>query len=346
MVSMLKAKSLAAISKQSAVSGTAHCKPPAANPVKGYELKNVPEDFIVRERSTVIPGNDGKYSYFLMQKRDYNTLKAIGLIAKLSGSSPKDFGFAGTKDRRAVTSQVISFRGDSRRLRGINLAGISLEFLGMGTKPVSLGDLEGNDFEITVRKLEKAPAPAKKFINFFGEQRFSSQNADIGKAIINGDFGKACSLIGIPAEKNDYVGALRKISRKLLQMYVHAYQSWIWNSAVKEYLRACKARDNEKFPIPGFGSELEGCKGDIVRAIMGSEGITERSFIIRKLPEISPEGDERDIFSEAESLEMGILGDDELNPGKKKITLKFFLKKGSYATEFIAQLFQGQPQCP
>ena len=84
---------------------------------------------------------------------------------------------------------------------------------------------------------------------------------------------------------------------------------------------------------------MEGRIGEIIEAIMEKEGITDRDFIIRKIPEISAEGTERDMFIEVKDLEIGNLEDDELNNGKKKSRIKFFLQKGSYATEFIRQVF-------
>ncbi len=298
-----------------------------------YTIKEHPEDFIVREKSTVKIEENGAYSYFLMKKRDYTTVKAVETIAKASNSRLKDFGFAGSKDRRALTEQTISYKGDKKRIEGLKLDSIELKFLGKGNNPISLGDLEGNEFEIIVSNAEKKPKPLKKFLNLFGEQRFSRQNVEVGRAIVNKDFEKACSLLDLEIENNDFVGELRKINRKILQIYVHAYQSFIWNLAVVQYAKEKNDDVNEKIPIPGFGTDLDGRPGEIIEKIMEEEGITGRDFIIRKIPELSAEGDERLMFVEVKNLEIKELKN-------KKIKLKFFLNKGSYATEFIRQAFQ------
>ena len=149
-----------------------------------HKIKQVPEDFVVKEKSSVNFGKEGEYSYFLMGKRDYTTVKAIETIAKSAHAKSKDLGFAGSKDRRAITEQVISFRGSEKRLEGLKLNDIELKFLGKGSKPVSLGDLEGNNFEIVVRNITDSPKPINKITNFFGEQRFSKQNVDVGKVLL------------------------------------------------------------------------------------------------------------------------------------------------------------------
>lgn len=50
------------------------------------------------------------------------------------------------------------------------------------------------------------------------------------------------------------------------------------------------------------------------------------------------EGSSRKALVEVKDLEVNPLEKDELNPGKKKVVLKFFLTKGSYATMVIKKL--------
>ena len=84
-------------------------------------------------------------------------------------------------------------------------------------------------------------------------------------------------------------------------------------------------------------------KDKIISEIMSREKISERDFVIKELPELSAEGGTRKMLCEAENLEVGKLKDDELNPGMKKVLIKFRLRKGSYATEFLKELFSAHP---
>lgn len=315
-----------------------------------YKIKQEPNDFRVKEIISLKTRDKGKYAYFRMKKESYTTVRAIQHIAKSLNIERKRFGFAGSKDKIAVTEQAVSVFGVSKeRLEGVKLKDIKIEFLGYGDSPISLGDLEGNEFEIVIRNLDNVPEVNNtRFVNYFGEQRFSRKNHLIGKAIVKGQFKEAVEMIleaegdieGIVRERinnnsNDYVGALRAVDRKILNMYVHAYQSWIWNRAADEI---SKAEVDVKIPLVGFSTELKGEAGRVVERIMREEGISFRDFIIRQIPELSSEGDERELFAEASGLEAEE-GNDELNDGKKKIKLKFRLKKGSYATIFVKSLF-------
>ena len=72
---------------------------------------------------------------------------------------------------------------------------------------------------------------------------------------------------------------------------------------------------------------------------MKEEGIKYRDFIIKEIPELSSEGGIRKLFVRPLNFEAVEKGEDELNDGKYKIKLRFFLPKSSYATEVIRQMF-------
>ncbi len=311
------------------------------------KLKQVPEDFIVKEISTIIPEKEGEYTYFLLKKKNHTTLTAMAKVGIMLRTPPKWFGCAGNKDKVAITEQVCSVAAISPdSLRSLDIPGIELVPLGKGNKPVSLGDLKGNQFEIVVRDVEKLPMPKTKFINYFGEQRFSTNNSEIGKAIIKKDFEQAVALLlstkslaslqvnkVLTSQPKNYLGALKTLPLKLLKLYVHAYQSLLWNEMAKEY--ASKNEQNKKIQIIGFGTHPD----KEIEEVLKREGINVRDFVIKEFPELSSEGTERDVFVEAKDFKMGELEDDELNQGRKKVRLEFILPPGSYATEFVNQLF-------
>lgn len=311
------------------------------------KLKQVPEDFVVKELTTVEPGKDGEYTYFLLRKRNYTTLKALQQLSAALRTPLSWFGCAGNKDKIAVTEQVCSVATISPdSLRSLALKDIALTPLGKGSKPVSLGDLQGNAFEIVVRDIDTLPQQKTRFINLFGEQRFSTNNAAIGKALVKRDFKQAIALIlgtksetaqkihaVLAAQPKNYLGALKAIPLKLLKLYVHAYQSLLWNELAHKH--AATHHDNMKLPIVGFGTVPDKQLAEILQR----EGVSTRDFIIKEFPEMSSEGTERDVFAEASDFTMSALEDDELNPGRKKVKLAFTLPPGSYATEFVRQLF-------
>jgi len=333
-----------------------------------YLIKQKPEDFVVKENSSLKFVNDasGEYSVFRMRKREYTTERAVQQIADNLHIDRKKIGYAGAKDSKALTEQLISIRGvDKGKIEHLGLKDISLEFVGFINKPISLGDLEGNSFEIIARGLDIAQKPKSinRIVNYFGEQRFSKNNAEIGKAIIKKDFKRAVDRVlesigreeekvieHLQKNKNDFVGALKRIPWKTLNMYIHAYQSKLWNEMTKEIVSGRPPieahRDNSPdstatitLPLIGFATEIEDKElNSSVDRILQSEDVTKDDFVIRAIPELSSAGSERKLFAEVNNLSIGELEDDDLNPDKKKIKITFSLGKGSYATEVIKAL--------
>ena len=314
-----------------------------------YKIKTIPEDFIVKETSKLNFNNKGKYSYYLLKKKDYTTIDAINLISNKLNIKTKYINFAGAKDKKAITTQYISIKNGPKT--DLKLKDIELKFLGKSKDRLNLGDLEGNDFIITVRNLDKKHLNSikknyKKIIktipNYFDEQRFgvNKNNHIIGEYIIKKEFKKACELIPeIKVKNNDFIGALRTINKRILRMYIHSYQSYLFNETIIQYLKL-KPTKNINIPIVGFGTEIKDKNlKKIIEKILKKENISFNDFIIRQIPELSSEGNKRDLFVNIKNFKLESFENDELNKGKIKIKIKFTLDKGSYATNVIKFLF-------
>mgnify|MGYP001163227404 CR=1 FL=1 len=322
---------------------------------ENYILKAIPDDFIVEEIKEIKHLEKGNYSYYILRKKDIGTAEAISKISRKLNIDKKYINFAGNKDKKAVTSQHISIsRGPENDFEDANW---SLKFMGKFKERINLGDLNGNHFEITIRNIESAPKTKDYFVNYFDEQRFSKNNAEIGKLIVKKDFKSACELIEnekmeyfLVEKPNEYANAL-KSEKKLVKIYIHAFQSYLWNKYASEYVRKYGKNiknsdyslgklyfgdiENKKIPLVGFGTDID----EEMKILLKEEGISQRDFLIKSIPELSSEGDERDLIVKAENVKIEKLANDDLNKGKKKVVISFNLPKGSYATMFIKSLF-------
>ncbi len=329
-----------------------------------YQLKQVPQDFIVKEQTNIRAEKTGEFIYFWLTKRNYTTHRACEQLAKQFRIPLKWIGFAGNKDKDAVTTQLISLKHVAReKAEKLSLTDLDLRFYGKGSKPISLGDLQGNTFQITIRNIEKKPLARKHFPNYFDMQRFSEQNPAIGKLLLQKKFSDAVALINDEhilemkqQHPNDPIAVLRALPRKIWMLYINSYQSLLWNRMVALYLQKFKHKTvtfpvgdlvfpteqvkNAKIPLLGFGTEWQNAKiGKIGEELLKQEGITLRDFIVREFPELSSEGGERDLMVTPTGVKMGKLEEDELNAGKKKVTMTFTLPKGSYATMYMRSIF-------
>ena len=320
-----------------------------------YNLKELPEDFIVQEFPQRNFSEEGKYLVCLLKKKNYNTEDAVQAICKALGTVRRNISYAGNKDRKAVTHQYISlYMGSKERIENLDLKDIFLKPIGRINSPISLGDLKGNKFTIIVRNLEKDVSPKNidKFPNYYDEQRFSKNNVRIGRAIIKKDFKSAADIIAnedykygnlvktvLEKEPHNFIGSLQELPSKILLIYVHSYQSYLWNLEAEKYLEKNPDSEQRDLPLVGFYEPEDEESRQITDSILKEENLVYRDFIVREIPSISMEGSTRKLFCNIFDLEFGKLEDDELNPGKKKLLVKFFLEKGSYATMAIKYLF-------
>ena len=142
------------------------------------------EDFQVTELLGFAPQGDGEHDFLWIEKEGQNTAWVAGLLAKFAGIREPDVGFAGLKDRHAVTRQWFSVRrpGEVKpdwsafRAEGVRI----LEITRHGRK-LKRGAHRANRFRIVLRDLSgPASAVAAKLVvirehgapNYFGEQRF------------------------------------------------------------------------------------------------------------------------------------------------------------------------------
>ena len=312
-----------------------------------YKIKQIPEDFYVEEELKLNLKDSGKYSYYILSKKNYSTNDAISAIAKVFKVKSKLINSAGLKDKHAITKQYISVSGGQKKT--LKLKDLTLDFVGRGVDRINVGSLEGNHFSIVVRNITSPPCEVYFVPNYFDSQRFgyNQDNHDIGRLLIKREFKKAVDYfqfndeVKSHIEKNpsDFIGALRKLPKRGLQFYISAYQSYLWNRCIEKYLEYSPEKES-KFPIIGFNLETENReKQEIIDIILKEEGLSLKDFIVREFPEISSDSYERKVFTQVFDLKISQLKDDELNPGMKKVRVQFYLNKGNYATNVIKYMF-------
>lgn len=264
----------------------------------GGHLKTVPEDFVVREISDPPRAKpDGKYTIATVSTRNWETNRLVRMLSRSLGVSRERIGFAGTKDKRAVTTQLMSFYGNPD-LGRIDLKDVSISGAYVGARGIQIGDLIGNEFEITVRDCAVPMDEARGIIsedvsiikktggfpNYFGVQRFGAVRPVthlVGERLVRGDFEGAVrtyisfstpeedeevrtkrkelegrddwsemlpgipesmsfekTMIGVLADGGKWTDAIEAMPVNLQMMFVHAYQSYLFNEMLSRRMDA------------------------------------------------------------------------------------------------------------
>ncbi|NLX49052.1 MAG: tRNA pseudouridine(13) synthase TruD [Methanospirillum sp.] len=177
----------------------------------GGRLRASPGDFVVEECETPPPLTGGPYLVCRLTKTNWEQSKAIRAVASRLGISHRRISYAGTKDRRAVTSQLVSlYNVGERAVRDVRIPDLTLEPVGQANRALALGDLAGNRFRLVVRDcdpgdLEPRCAAACEVVgtgipNYVGLQRFGVVRPIthlIGRLLASGDVeGAVAAYIG------------------------------------------------------------------------------------------------------------------------------------------------------
>jgi len=168
----------------------------------GGRLRSEPGDFTVEEIPEGPWGDSGPYLVLRLTKENWEQQRLVKEMARILGISHRRISWAGTKDRRAVTSQYIFVYGlDPGQVEKISLPGVHIEVAGRAGHPLSLGALRGNRFTIRIRECdpqdltgrvaEVARAAGEGLPNYVGIQRFGVIRPVthlVGEKMLRGDF--------------------------------------------------------------------------------------------------------------------------------------------------------------
>ena len=227
-------------------------------------MKFEPEHFIVEELPLYEPSGTGKHTFFAIRKRNLDTLKAINQLAEALQVNTRQFGYAGLKDKNAVTTQVLSVEDVSpEQVLALALPNIEVLWAERHLRKLRVGQLRGNRFEITVCDVSpRVLLPVKKAMtrlategvpNRFGAQRFGNkQNTHlIGKALLKAEWETAvrylladdpvqfsgfASQVERKAKRGAFEKAVTRIPHRLRKLFLSAYQAYLFNAVLEKRL--------------------------------------------------------------------------------------------------------------
>jgi len=163
-------------------------------------------------------------------------------------------------------------------------------------------------------------------------------------------------LIHLAEQRRDFVGAFHRLPKRLCQLFVQAYQSYLFNKFLSQRIRSgmrLKKPLNEEYklaingegyvalPLIGYEQALSaGQQGEIETRILEEEGVSPRNFKVSAMLGISSKGGLRTALTQVINLEIGKPAKDGANVGKNMLSLGFTLRKGSYATIVLREFMK------
>ncbi|WP_258358675.1 tRNA pseudouridine(13) synthase TruD [Moorella sulfitireducens] len=152
------------------------------------KLKVIPGDFVVREMARLPVREKGPYRLYLLEKKGWNTIDLLIRLAKAHNLPYRLFAYGGLKDRHAHTFQYVTVKHAADLTT--EEENYSLRHMGYMDRPMGPDLLEGNEFAITLRSLDKTEASRITrrvdevrgfgYPNYYDDQRFGSMDRQMG----------------------------------------------------------------------------------------------------------------------------------------------------------------------
>lgn len=202
-----------------------------------FHFKQSPRDFVVEEIPLYEFSGEGEHLVLFIRKKNLTTSELVGILARYLGIKNRDIGYAGLKDKHAMTKQYISInKQHEEALENFEHENVKIISRTYHNNKIRIGHLKGNRFFIKIKKVNPTSAvkidEALKSItkfgmpNFFGYQRFGNDgdNHILGEKLAKGE----------ARERNPRV-------KKLL---INAYQSHLFNLWLSRRLEINKLVNN------------------------------------------------------------------------------------------------------
>jgi len=334
--------------------------PPIAYPdllPTGGRVGPEPEDFVVEEVPAYAASGKGEHQFVLLRKRLLTTQEAAKRLGRACGVNERDVGYAGMKDKHAVTTQWLSLCTKTPISPELDLGpGMEILTVTRHENKLRTGHLIGNRFIITLvgvvdGALERANAIVERLRkdglpNYFGAQRFGHGGRNLPDALAwlerggrsRNRFEQKLFPSVVQSELfNRYLTARLGFGREQLiagevVRITGAGAMFRVDDVAAEQPRYAAGDLNLTGPM--LGPKLRPASAqalELEQSITAELGLSEEMLGVlgRNAP-----GTRRDLFAAMDGLSI----EEAPDRGQPALRLSFTLPAGGYATEVLRQL--------
>ncbi|QLB12400.1 tRNA pseudouridine13 synthase [Bisgaardia hudsonensis] len=314
-------------------------------------LKSECTDFIVKEELGYQISGEGEFVALKVRKTNCNTLFVGEQLAKFAGISSRNMGYAGLKDRQAVTEQWFCLQMPGKPTPDFSqfqLDGVEILAVTRHNRKIRIGSLKGNHFEILLRNVVETDELKVRlenlknygFPNYFTEQRFGRDGHNLTQAL---RWAK---------------GEINIKDRKKRSFYLSAARSEIFNLVVSERINQQLTNtilENDILQLTGSHSWFSATKEEDFSALqerLKTQDIQLTAPLVGDMPQLACEL-ENQIVTQHQDI-LNLMKKERVKPARRPVlmqaqnlnwqfnhqglTISFFLPTGSYATALIREL--------
>lgn len=297
-------------------------------------LKSLNKDFVVTELPLQPPCGEGEHIWLDVEKNGANTAFVAQQLALATGVEERDVGYAGLKDRYAITRQWFSIylpKGETPDLTALQHPEFKVLAQTRHVKKLRPGDLQGNRFRIVLREVSGDRAAIEANLkaiatqgvpNYFGAQRFGFDggNVEQGRAMLAREI-----RVRNPKKKGLYLSAVRSfVFNEVLALRI---QQGLWGQTLPG-----DVLDEAGLPTGPLWGRGRVATTDQVQAL--ENGVAERHATLCHGMEHAGLDQER------RALVASPVGLSWEWPQAHQLVLDFSLPAGNYATSVLSEVLR------
>lgn len=321
------------------------------------KLKAENEDFKVIENLGYEMTGEGEFVALRVRKNGANTLFVGEKLAKFAEIPVKNMGYAGLKDRNAITEQwfCLQMPGlETPDFSTFELNGVEILDITRHNRKIRVGSLDGNHFELLLRDISETEEMKARleflkihgFPNYFGDQRFGREDNNLSQAM---RWAK---------------GEIKVKDRKKRGFYLSSARSFIFNKVLSKRLEEKQHQTlhlNDVLQLSGsrsFFTADESQDFDELKARLESKDVQLTAPLIGgelKVASLWEEDTLNHLMADWGDL-WKLMKQEKMSSARRALfcvpqnfswqfeaeglRLKFYLPAGSYATSLVRELIQ------
>ncbi|OOF65078.1 tRNA pseudouridine(13) synthase TruD [Rodentibacter pneumotropicus] len=314
-------------------------------------LKQQCADFVVKEDLGYEMSGEGEFVALKVRKTACNTLFVGEKLAKFAGVSERNMGYAGLKDRQAITEQWFCLQMPGQETPDFSqlvLEGVEILEVTRHHRKIRTGSLQGNHFEILLRDTQETDELKARlnfvanfgFPNYFMEQRFGRDGHNLTQALrwaqgeikVKDRKKRSFYLSAARSEIFNLVAAARieqnLAQQVLLNDIVQLKGSHSWFKADEsEDLNVLQVRLNQQdilLTAPLIGEE------NLVASAIENDIVEQHNAFSPLMKQEKMKAARRPLLMQAQGFQWQFV--------EEGLKLSFYLPAGSYATALIREL--------
>lgn len=319
-------------------------------------IRSCPEDFVVEEIPRIQPDGEGSHLWLWIEKRAANTDWVASELAKVAACPRRDVGYAGLKDRHAITRQWFSVpigEDTVARIAAAEIPDVGILARIKHGRKLKRGTLSGNFFHIKIKELKgKSEVIHERLAsvrelgvpNYFGPQRFGHGGRNVKQGL-------------------DLLQRRARLARNKKSIYLSAMRSFLFNQVLAERVRegnwntimegelAMLDGTHSVFPVENIDAEIEDrCQhldihptgpmpGEDGKQPSGSVALLERE-VLQSWPELTEVLYAQRVQASRRALRV-LPAELDWKIGEGSLELAFNLPPGAYATTLLREVLLG-----